>query len=631
MISPSAVSAVRRTLLFGKGNNKMTMGFRDRFRNLAGMAAVSAVALGAAAFGLAGTADAATTGFSTGTSTVQSLGTVDLKALSLASPADSGTNRAQAAPSATDPGMQAIPRLRRAPVAGLGTAARQNALAASGQAPQMLGVAPADGAQVTGFNGLDHADQRNADNGNQFSVEPPDQALAVGNGFVLESINNGFSVYDTRGKQLVAPVANNKFFGLASAFVRPTGPFGPSLSDPRAYFDASLRRFFIVEWGQPTDPATGKALNTSFQLVAVSQTGDPTGAYSIFSIDTTNEAVTGCPCIPDFQQIGFDENGMFISQNLFAITSRNFISVSLLALSKRALAEGQLPTVSQTLLPNDFTVHPTVTPPDADFAEFEDGTEYLVESIADLTNSGTANTIRVFAVSGTDSLRHGTPNLTIASIDVPSQTYGQPVPATQPTTGARPLGTSLGEPTPMLDGGDARISAAPVFVDGRLWAATATALPSNANQDGIAFFDIHVHGGAAHLAGTIETQGIIGAAGGNHLIYPAIAMPAEGRGAIGVTITGPNLFPSTAVIPLSRHGAGTTITVTGAGQLPDDGFTAYVAFGGNGVGRWGDYGAAAVDERGNLWLGNEYIPNLPRTVNANWGTFITAIGREDDD
>ena len=97
----------------------MTMGFRDRFRNLAGMAAVSAVALGAAAFGLDGAADAATTAFSTGTSTVQSLGTVDLKALSLASPADSGTTRAQAAPSATDPGVQAIPRLRRTPVAGL--------------------------------------------------------------------------------------------------------------------------------------------------------------------------------------------------------------------------------------------------------------------------------------------------------------------------------------------------------------------------------------------------------------------------------------------------------------------------------------------------------------------------------
>ena len=32
------------------------------------------------------------------------------------------------------------------------------------------------GAGDSGFNGLDHFDQRNADNGNQFNVEPPDQA-----------------------------------------------------------------------------------------------------------------------------------------------------------------------------------------------------------------------------------------------------------------------------------------------------------------------------------------------------------------------------------------------------------------------------------------------------------------------
>src|SRR5262245_9748429 len=40
-----------------------------------------------------------------------------------------------------------------------------------------------------GFSGLTHVDQRTASGGNQFSSEPPDQALAVGNGFVLEAVN----------------------------------------------------------------------------------------------------------------------------------------------------------------------------------------------------------------------------------------------------------------------------------------------------------------------------------------------------------------------------------------------------------------------------------------------------------
>jgi hypothetical protein len=40
---------------------------------------------------------------------------------------------------------------------------------------------------ITSFDGLNFFDQRFANNGNQFSVEPPDQALCAGNGFVLEA------------------------------------------------------------------------------------------------------------------------------------------------------------------------------------------------------------------------------------------------------------------------------------------------------------------------------------------------------------------------------------------------------------------------------------------------------------
>src|SRR5262249_46460057 len=55
----------------------------------------------------------------------------------------------------------------------------------------------------TGFNGLSHRDQRLAGTGTykntQFSLEPPDQALCVGNGFVVESINTALRVFNTSG------------------------------------------------------------------------------------------------------------------------------------------------------------------------------------------------------------------------------------------------------------------------------------------------------------------------------------------------------------------------------------------------------------------------------------------------
>jgi hypothetical protein len=59
-----------------------------------------------------------------------------------------------------------------------------------------------------------------------------------------------------------------------------------------------------------------------------------------------------------------------------------------------------------------------------------------------------------------------------------------------------------------------------------------------------------------------------------------------------------------------------------AGAAPEDGFTGYAFFGGNGVARWGDYSAATADEDGSIWLATEFIPNSPRTQLANWGTFI---------
>ena len=40
------------------------------------------------------------------------------------------------------------------------------------------------------IDGLNHFDTRFSNEGNQFSTEPPDQGLCVGNGFVLETVNS---------------------------------------------------------------------------------------------------------------------------------------------------------------------------------------------------------------------------------------------------------------------------------------------------------------------------------------------------------------------------------------------------------------------------------------------------------
>jgi hypothetical protein len=94
---------------------------------------------------------------------------------------------------------------------------------------------------------------------------------------------------------------------------------------------------------------------------------------------------------------------------------------------------------------------------------------------------------------------------------------------------------------------------------------------------------------------------------------------------LSFTFVGPDFFPSAAYASLSATSGAGDVHIGGPGALPEDGFTGYSAFGGNRVARWGDYSAAAVDESGNLWLATEYIPNAPRSVFADWGSFVSNV------
>src|SRR3989441_4284199 len=54
-----------------------------------------------------------------------------------------------------------------------------------------------------GFEGLNHYQQRYSRGGNQFSIEPPDQGLCVGNGYVVEAVNEVMNVYNTAGQSVL--------------------------------------------------------------------------------------------------------------------------------------------------------------------------------------------------------------------------------------------------------------------------------------------------------------------------------------------------------------------------------------------------------------------------------------------
>jgi hypothetical protein len=493
--------------------------------------------------------------------------------------------------------------------------------------PLMLPMTISTSTSAFSFNGIDHHDQRFANHGNQFSVEPPSQGLAVANGYILEAVNNALQVYNLSGvPQLATVISTNQLFGLAPAIDRSSGIYGPYPTDIQAFWDPDIRRWFVLQRVAANDSADNPIAQSTIYL-AVSQTDNPTGTYNIYAMDTTNASHPGCPCLPDYPQIGADQYGFYISSNEFDFAYQ-FVDASILAISKASLATGVAqPTAFEFLVPfntYEFAIHPATTPPGASYFLQNGGVEYFVSSQYANPDSNMA----IFAMSNTSSLATATPNLTLTETLVQTLTYQSPPQATQRQSGPIPYGATQGFTFPRpVDGGDTRVQSV-IYSGGRLYVTLGTQVIDSANNllAGGAYVVISIANRGGQITASALRQGYL-LVNGNHLLRPAIAVDAQGRGAIVVTLVGPNYYPSSAMVPFSAFAAGGTLQVVAQGALPDDGFTAYeVPF----FGRWGDYAAAVLGGDGRIWLATEYIPNIannqyPISGFANWGTSVMAV------
>jgi hypothetical protein len=529
----------------------------------------------------------------------------------------------------TDKG-KTIPLLRP-PLAPPGTPHITIAMAAPNLPRQVRGgIAQAlsigNSTQATGFNGITHAQMRLADHGNQFSIEPPSPAIAVGNGFVLQGVNNAVQVYNNSGTALLATVlTSNQVFGLAPAIDQNTGIQGPFPTDMRVFFDTGISRWFILQRVWDSD-ANGINQPFSHMYLAVSQTNDPTGGYNVYEMDTTNaQNFFGCPCFSDYLQIGADQYGFYITADEYNAFSPFFVDATILAISKSSLAAGAAkPTAVQFTLPfatgYEFAIQPASTPPGASNFIASGGVEFFVSSQARFAID---SNLAVWAMINTSTLLSNNPNLTLVSINIPVQQYSFPDVANQ-KPGPFPLGSGFIPPQPLefLDGSDDRVLSV-CYAGGRLYVTLATAVVDSGNRlrVGGAYFILSPGLRSGMLAAPVLRQGAL-VVDNNHLLRPAIAVNAQGNGAIVFTLVGTNYFPSAAFVPISVASTSSTVQIAAAGFAPEDGFSGYPPDG-IGIARWGDYSGVVVASDGSIWMVTEYIPDpATRTPKANWGTYV---------
>jgi hypothetical protein len=492
-----------------------------------------------------------------------------------------------------------------------------------------------------GFVGLTTADS-GAVNG--FDVEPPDQGLCAHNGVVLEAVNLAVRAYTVQGVALSGTVSLNQFFGLAPAVSTHNPPtYGPFLSDPRCYYDPQTARWFLTSLEIDVNPYTGALAYRSSELIAVSQTSDPTGNYGLFSFDTTNDGTGGtpsepnCPCLGDQPRIGADAHGFYISTDSYPIHGVfNSNGGELYAMSKQGLAAaastgGTVPSlvaIHVGAVPIDGypanAVQPAETPEGGSYAP---NREYFL-STPDFNGFATsggagAQAVVLWSLSGTSSLASASPSLTLTNAIIPSERYVPPVPALQ-KPGPRPLGQSLNAPLPPISVNDDRMQQVE-YLNGHLFSSLNTGVGPKgaANRSGVAWFEVTPRGST----GTVSHQGYIAAGGTTTLLYPSIGLNQSGRGVLTFSVSGPTYYPSAAYMLFSGTGPTGSIYLSGPGAAPEDGFTCYAQEGFGPTCRWGDYTAASGDGTGRVVMGDEMIPNTARDPLANWGTFLSSLNR----
>ena len=492
-----------------------------------------------------------------------------------------------------------------------------------------------------GFQGLNHADQRLAGNGNQFSLEPPDQGLCVGQSagitYVFESVNDALAVYDSTSSQLTAPVTLSQFFGLAPTINRTTNRYGPFVSDPKCYFDRDTRRWFHTALVIGQDPKTGALTNRAFTVLAVSKSSDPLGAYYLYRINALDRGQPHCPCIGDQPLIGADKYGFYISTAEYDLDpfGSHFNGAQLYAMDKRALEAGRVPTVVHfsniTRRPvNERTtgsLQPAISP--GPYATGNGGTEFFMSAFDCVPGdcaiaSGQFNKISVWALTNTQSLRRLHPHVVLTRKNLTSEVYGQPPLQTQ-RPGPRPLGTdpTVKDPLPKVESNDSRMNQV-VYAAGHLWGGINT-IVAPGPRAGLGYFVVRPGVRDGHVTGHITKQGYIAAAGA-HLSFPSIGVNRAGQGVVAYSLMGPDYYPSAAYSRITAEGTRGPVHIARLGFRPEDGFTCYeVLAGPTEACRWGDYSASVVGPDGRIWSATEMIGDRARTFFANWSTFVWPI------
>ncbi len=189
---------------------------------------------------------------------------------------------------------------------------------------------PSIPAPLLTFEGLSNLDNFNVFG---FRVNPPDPNGEVGPNHFVEMINLVFAVYDKAGNLLVGPIDTGSLWA-GFPIEDCTDPSG----DPVVVYDQLEDRWLLSQFTTRGMNPDGTFNGLPFyDCIAISQTGDPTGAYFRYAF-ITSVAGSESTFFPDYPKYG-------VWKKSYLLTTRDFGSegeygISVYALEKNKMIDG---------------------------------------------------------------------------------------------------------------------------------------------------------------------------------------------------------------------------------------------------------------------------------------------------
>jgi hypothetical protein len=509
-------------------------------------------------------------------------------------------------------------------------------------------------------------------------VEPPDQGLCAGNGYVMEVNNMVVQMYNSTTMTPLSAhgMAIEKLFNAPEIFGGAHTGTVSVQGDPRCYFDPQTNRWFASQIFL-TEAGGKTALGWAGEFVAVSTSAVPTGSWHVYYIPDQFNAkrVDGCnnhknPCYGDQPLLGVNGNAVFISTNEYTLAGRHVVGgvATEYALSKSDLIAGvpspiywnhlgdTVPEPGNPTCPYAATYgEPTqvicpwysIVPASSDgaYVTKTGGTFYSMSTTTFVTAG--SHGVALWTFTNTDAVTTGGAHVTGAVTVSTTVSYAEPPALVAQKLGPHPLGTlwkTLTGKTPIpWPNGEGKISANTDRITtaaydpatGSVWGALNTTSPSQPADAAIAWFSVTPSGSGSGLHANAVQSGFLSARGASDF-FPAIAFTNGGAGVMGYDLSGTGLYPSTGYTSLSQSGPTNTLRLARAGVGPTDGFTEYTAT--YGRPRWGDYSAATATG-GTFFFAGEMVNQSctttqfkatftcggTRDLEANWATSVNKL------